>query len=317
MKTKGKVRVMIWSFMVVVMVVSALVCSSAPKKWKVGVSLPAADIPFYVNVEYGIKEAAKEIGSDKIEVKILFAGEDPVKQMRDLEDFVQSGVDILLVSPVDAVGSVGPIEQAVRAGVPVITLGRRSESKATLFWVGQDDYEIGVRIAEYIVKRLGRKGGKVALLRGPEGTTYPQYQEEGVMSVFKKNPQIKVVTRLSGRDTIESGLQLMQDVLQAHPDVDAVYCCADEIALGAINAAKAAGIKGIIFAGGGGEKPGMTAIEKGEYDYTCMKQPGMIGYLGLKKAYEYLENFPKMTYTPLIDVTKENVHKVDRKWNQF
>ena len=118
-KTRGRVRVIIWSFMAIVMVVSGIVCSSAPKKWKVGVSLPAADIPFYVNVEYGIKEAAKEIGSDKIDVKILFAGEDPVKQMRDLEDFVQSGVDILLVSPVDAVGSVGPIEQAVRAGVPL------------------------------------------------------------------------------------------------------------------------------------------------------------------------------------------------------
>ena len=63
-----------------IVMVSGIVCS-ALEKWSWGL-LPAADIPFYVNVEYGIKEAAKEIGSDKIDVKILFHGEDPVKQMR-------------------------------------------------------------------------------------------------------------------------------------------------------------------------------------------------------------------------------------------
>jgi ribose transport system substrate-binding protein len=165
----------------------------AQKKVKIGVSLPAADNPFFVRMRSGIEEAAKKYN---VEYRLFLAGENQAKQLADCEDLIQSKVDALVFVPVDTQASVPIVEQAVAAGIPVIDLNRRVQSDKFTVRIGSDDVQVGVRIGEFLVKKLNGKGN-IVLLRGKAGASVTNQREEGITSVIAKNPGMKVIAKMA------------------------------------------------------------------------------------------------------------------------
>jgi ribose transport system substrate-binding protein len=279
-----------------------------------GVSLPSSDNPYWVAMRRGVERTAAAHG---IKLRIAIANETVEKQVTDVEDMIQAGVDFLLVASVQRTGAVKPIEDAVKQGIPVIAIGRDCDSKAPVCWIGNNEAEVGRLAAEWLVEYFGPKGAKIVWLRGPAGAQSFADMEDGATKVFERNPQIEILTKLAGRDNRPTGMQLMEDALQAYPEIDAVFGGNDELALGALSAIEGANRKGIVVIGTNGSKDARDAVMASRLGMSVMKQPGLIGKLGVETAVAYLagqRDIAAMTYAPVVLLTRDNISKVDLQY---
>jgi ribose transport system substrate-binding protein len=287
--------------------------SSAAKSTLIGVSLPASDNPFFVRMRTGVEEAAAQAG---VEVRILIANENQAKQLSDVEDLIQSRVDALVFVPVDTQAAVPLVEQAVAAKIPVIDLNRRVNSDKYTVRIGSDDVQVGAKIAQYIVDKLGGRGN-IVMLRGQAGASVCIQREQGFMSVIEQYPEIKILANMTSKHQRAEGMRIMEDLLQAHPKIDAIYCINDEVALGALGAVEAARRKGILITGIDANKDAVAAVAEGRLALTVGQKPVLMGRLGIEYALKILagESVPKEIVTDVVMVTPENAAIVDLSGN--
>lgn len=282
----------------------------------VGVSLPEQDNPFYVAIKNWLEQEAKAQG---LTLRIAIANRDSAKQLADIEDFVQSKVQAIIMTPVDVVGSVAAVESAKKANIPVVTVARYVQNTdVPVARIATDDVAVGRLVGEYLAKQLGDKGGNVVLLRGPAGASYANLQEQGLMEVLSKNPNIKIVAKQAHPDTRADALKVMEDILQAQPKIDAVYGSNDEVALGALAALKAAGRQNVIVTGGNGNPAAIESIRAGQMSFTAAKEPGRQAVLAVQAVAKVLkgEKVTRDQFTAAVGVTKENVATVDLKYTK-
>lgn len=286
------------------------------KQKVVGVSLPEQDNPFYVAIKNWLEKEGNAAG---FELRFAIANRDAAKQLADLEDFIQSKVDAIILAPVDVVGSKAPVEAAARANIPVVTVARYVQgSEVPIARIATDDVAVGRMAGEFISKALGEKGGNVVLLRGPAGASYANLQEKGLLEVLEKNPKLKIVAKQAHPDTRADALKLMEDILQAQAQIDAVYCSNDEVALGALAALKAANRKNVIVTGGNGNPAAIESIKSGELAFTAAKEPGKQAVLAIQALVDHFagREVKKDQFTAAVGVHKDNVDQVDLKYTK-
>ncbi|NPV69943.1 MAG: substrate-binding domain-containing protein [Firmicutes bacterium] len=287
----------------------------APQKKEVvlGVSLPSSDNPFFVRMRNGIEDAAKKAG---VTAKVLLAQENQSKQLSDIEDLIQSKVDAIIFVPVDVAAAVPAVEAAVKAKIPVIDLNRRVNSDKYITRIGSDDVQVGAKIAEYICRKLNGKG-QIVLLRGQAGASVAEQRREGFMNTLKKYPDIKILADMTCKHQRAEGLRIMEDLLQAHKTIDAVYCINDEVALGAMGAITAAKRQGIIVTGIDANPDALQAIKDGKITLTVAQKPVLMGRLGVESALNVIkgEKIDKEIVTDIVMIDKENVSTVDLTGN--
>jgi ribose transport system substrate-binding protein len=300
-------------FVLLVLFIFSSTTVFAQKKTRIGVSLPAADNPFFVRMREGVEEAAKKYN---VEARIFLAGENQAKQLSDCEDLIQSKVDVLVFVPVDTQAAVPIVELAVAAGIPVVDLNRRVQSDKYMVRIGSDDVQVGVRIGEFLAKKLNGKGDLV-MLRGKAGASVANQREEGLLSVITKYPGIKVLSKMANEHQRAEGMRIMEDLLQTHPKIDAVYCINDEVALGAVGAIEAAKRKGILVTGIDANKDGIEAVRQGRMALTVAQRPRLMGKLGIEYALKIIngEKIPKEVVTDIVVITPDNINSVDLSGN--
>lgn len=272
----------------------------APKKLKVGVSLSTLSNPFFVSVKSGITSVATKNGTD---VEVMDAQDDSAKQSNDIEDLIQKKVDIIIVNPVDSDAITPEIKNANDANIPVIALDRSSTGGQVLTLVASDNVKGGKMAAEYMAKKLG-KNAKVAELQGTPGASATRERGEG----FDKNVKGKldVVTKQSANFDRAKGLSVMENLLQSNPDIKGVFSQNDEMALGAIEAAKSAGKSDLVIVGFDGSVDGLKAVKSGKLTATVAQQPEEMGKIAIKAAYDHFDGkkLDKKISSPLELVTK-------------
>jgi len=303
-------------FVLLVLFVLSSTSVIAAQKVKIGVSLPSADNPFFVRMRQGIEEAAAKYNVDARITVAAAPLESQAKQLADCEDMIQSKVDALVFVPVDTQAAVPIVESAVAAGIPVIDLNRRVQSDKYKVRIGSDDVQVGERIGEFLVKKLKGKGNLV-LLRGKAGASVCNQRVEGLKSVTVKYPGIKIIAEMAHEHQRAEGLRIMEDVLQAHQDIDAVFCINDEVALGAIGAIEASRRKGILVTGIDANKDGLQAVRAGRMALTCAQKPVLMGKLGVEYALKAIngEKFEKEIVTDIVLITPDNIDTVDLSGN--
>jgi ribose transport system substrate-binding protein len=282
--------------LVLISAAAALAALSAPafaqpKPVTIGVSLASDVNPFYIAMKAGIEARAKELGAN---VVFVTANEVVAQQVDGIQDLVARKVDGILVSPIDAVAVGAAYDAAGKAGIPVISIARHASSANESAYVSMDEKKIGGEIAAWIAQSIGGKG-EIAMVAGPSGAATFRNLAEGFDTVIKASPDIKVVYRKDVALTREMGLKQAEDILVAHPDVKAIYCANDEIALGASQAIAAAG-KGsqVVVTGLNGIPPAMRAVKAGTVGLTVALNPVAWGRLGVDTMVEYLKgNKPK------------------------
>lgn len=262
----------------------------------VGVSISTLNNPFFISLDEGISELAAEQGT---EVKSVDAQNDTAKQTNDVDDLIQQNVDILLINPVDSSAISPAVESANAAGIPVITIDRSSDGGQIVTLVASDNVEGGEMAAKYITEISGDDAITVQL-EGVPGASAARERGEGFLNVAEETLNL-IDSQTANFDRAE-GLTVMENMLQANPDIEAVFAQNDEMALGAIEAIEAAGLADAIqVVGFDGTEDGIKAVEAGTLSATVAQQPEEMGRLAMQAAYDYFagETVPEYIASPL------------------
>ncbi|TYR79386.1 ribose ABC transporter substrate-binding protein RbsB [Priestia megaterium] len=301
--------------LVVIMSLSVLLlgaCSLEPPQWakpsnngelknmKIGLSISTLNNPFFVSLKNGVVKEAEKKG---MEVIVVDAQNDSAKQINDVEDLLQQGVNALLINPTDSAAISTAVQSANGIGIPVITLDRSAEKGNVETLVASDNVKGGQMAADYIVKKLGDKA-KVAELEGVPGASATRERGEGFHNIADK--KLEIIAKQSADFDRTKGLNVMENVVQGHPNIQAVFAHNDEMALGAIEAINSSG-KDILVVGFDGNEDAIDAVEEGKLAATVAQQPELIGKLAVKAAKDVLQGkkVEKQIPVPLKLVTSE------------
>ena len=166
------------------------------------------------------------------------------------------------------------------ASIPVLALDRSADKGTVASFIASDNVKGGEMAAEYIIQKLGEKV-KVAELEGIPGASATRERGEGFHKVADQ--KLTVVAKQSADFDRSKGLTVAENMLQANPDIQAIFAQNDEMALGAIEAAKSANKK-IFIVGFDGTQDGLKAVETGTMAATIAQQPELMGQQGLDAA---------------------------------
>ena len=282
---------------------------------KIAFVMKTANNPFFIEMQKGAEQAAQRLGVNLI-VQAADREVDVEKQMQIVENLIQAKVAALCVTPSGSREIVPAIDKANRAGIPVVIVDTRVDEKALkeshgqiAAFIGSDNYEGGKVAGEFLAKRLGGKG-KVAVLEGIPGHETGDSRLRGFREAIKATPEIQIVASQTANWERDQGFNVFQNILQAHPDIQAVFACSDLMALGAVEAIAAAKKTGrIVVVGFDALAEARKAVEQGTMEATVAQSPATMGELAVENAYRLLKGEqikPEIT-VPIKLITKENV----------
>ncbi|MFD1849554.1 ribose ABC transporter substrate-binding protein RbsB [Oceanobacillus bengalensis] len=244
--------------------------SESDGKVKIGLSISTLNNPFFVSLRDAIVEDAESKG---MEIVVVNAQDDAATEISGIEDLIQQGVDILLINPTDSAAVSSAVQSANNAEIPVITIDRSADKGEVETLITSDNVAGGEMAANFIIETVG-EGAKVAEIEGIAGASATRERGEGFHNIADESLDI-VASQPADFDRTK-GLTVMENTLQGSGDIQAVFAHNDEMALGAIEAIKAAG-KDIIVVGFDGVEDALNSVEAGDLTATIAQQPGLMG----------------------------------------
>ncbi|HYI79234.1 MAG TPA: substrate-binding domain-containing protein [Thermoleophilaceae bacterium] len=281
-------------------------------------SVPPTDHGWLGAISKNAQEAADQY--DDVEFRLLEAA-DSDSQAQQIEQVISEKPDALVVLPQDGEALTPVAQKAEAAGIPVINVDRTfsSPDAATATILG-DNYQIGVSAADYIADEL-KCEGNVVEIQGLAGISVTEERSEGFADQLKKacpDGGVEVVAKQPGDFNPDTGLKVMENILQAQDQIDAVYTHDDDMAQGVVQAIRNSGRDDDMFLTGvGGSQDAMAQIEEGGlYRATFLYNPSMAAsavnmarLIALGEGFEELvpPEVPRQVVVPAATVTKENV----------
>lgn len=289
----------------------------------IGVSMKTLDAPYFAAQEVAAKARAAEIGCEIITAD---AGNDLNKQVADIEDMVARGVEALVVNPRDSQELVPAVNAASAQGVKVFIINSTLNSSAEFVTLVQSsNSRNGLLVGRWIADQTKGKPLKIALISGDQGNEVGQERRLGVLAGLLEGQLqnsgtagFEIVGQGWGLWSNEGGLDAMEDILVAHPDVNVVLGENDSMVLGARNALKAAGkTDALLVAAADGQKEALELIMSGEYGATGLNDPAIVATTAVDLAKQAIdgelpEGLGKITYTEPAVITKDNVDQYYR-----
>ncbi|HTU03846.1 MAG TPA: sugar ABC transporter substrate-binding protein [Candidatus Sulfotelmatobacter sp.] len=265
------------------------VASAGEKQIRLGLALQTIQNPFYLTLKAGAEKAAAELGN----VQVISVGAehsvDLTTQVKQIEDFIQMKVDVIGVVAIERKGIIPTIEKANRAGIPVITVDTDADGGKREAYIATDNVLGGRLGAEWIIKMLDGKG-KIAVLEGAPGSQVNDLRLQGFREAMKKAEGVRVVSSLAANWRRDTGMNVMNDILTAQPDIQAVMALNDEMALGAMEAIKARGkSKQVLLVGYNGAAEAIQQVYKGAMAADVVQYPERIGDLFVRWSLRILK----------------------------
>lgn len=212
------------------------------------------------------KDTFNGLVKDDATIKVINseANMDPQKQLNQVDDAIMQEVDAIIVVPIDYSGITPGVKAANAAGIPVIALGIESEGGDYIF-VGCQNRDAGVMQAEFMAEKLPQDA-KVLYLSGTPGLYHSVERHDGFYETMKqKRPDVELLAEMTGEYTRDKAQKVVEDWCQSYDQFDAIVAANDQMALGAIEALKAAGrLEGVMVAGVDATVEAMEKVKAGE-----------------------------------------------------
>lgn len=260
----------------------------AKDKYVIGMSQCNLGEPWRVAMNDQIAAAAE--AHPEFEIIYADAAQDNSKQIADIENFVQMGVDLIITSPNEATPLTNAVTAAYEAGIPVILLDRKIDGDGYTQFIGADNVAIGKQVGEYVANTLLPDGGKVCEIKGLEGTSGGIDRDNGFREGIKANPKVEIVAANNADWLREKAITVAEEMLQTNTEIDLFYCLNDPMAEGAYIAAKNAGREqDIIFIGVDGlptPDGGIRSVMEGRLSLSMVYPTG--GAEAIESAYQLL-----------------------------
>ena len=273
-----------------VLAAGTVTVSAAEKKDKYVIGMSQCNLgePWRVAMNDQIAMAAEK--HPEFEVIFADAAQDNSKQIADIENFVQMGVDLIITSPNEATPLTNAVSAAYDAGIPVILLDRKIDGDKYTQFIGADNVDMGRIAGEYIADTLLPDGGKVCEIKGLEGTSGGIDRDNGFREGSKKNDKIEIVAVNNADWLREKAITVAEEMLQTNDEIDLFLALNDPMAEGAYIAAKNAGREGdILFVGFDGlptPDGGIRSVMDGRLSMTQVYPTG--GTEAIESAYQLL-----------------------------
>ncbi len=281
--------------------------SLATAQGTVGLSISTLNNPFFITLQEGAQAAADAAGLTLVS---LDAQNNVGKQVSDIEDLVTQGVAVLLINPADAAAVVPAIRRANDAGIPVITVDRGADGGEVAFHIASDNVAGGALAAEFACGALGGSG-KVVELEGIPGTSAARDRGAGFNDYMSQSCSgTEIVARQTANFDRAQGLSVMENILQAQPEIDAVFAHNDEMALGALQAIQGSG-RDMLVVGFDATDDAVAAVEACDLAATVAQQPAEMGRLAVEKAAEIIAGSSLPGETEFIPVALQLVTNSD------
>jgi ABC-type sugar transport system substrate-binding protein len=284
--------------------------AQSASKGKIAVVVSTLNNPWFVVLGETAKARAVELGYD---ATIFDSQNDTAKEASNFENIIATGYKAILFNPTDANGSVANVEKAKAAGIPVFCIDREINStNAATCQMLSDSYSGCVKLGQYFVKTVGKEG-EYAEIIGLVGDNNTWNRSKGFHSVVDRYPGLKMVAQQSGEFDRAKGLEVMESILQAHPNIKAVFCGNDAMAMGAYQALVTSGKTGQVKVFGfDGADDVVKLIAEGKIEATGMQFPKVMARKSAEYADAYIKgkrDFPQKVPVPVELVTQENVGK--------
>ncbi|MDF1522978.1 MAG: D-ribose ABC transporter substrate-binding protein [Trueperaceae bacterium] len=259
----------------------ALVLGTSAFGQTIGLSVSTLNNPFFVTLRDGAQAMADQFG---FELLVTDAQDSVSTQISDIEDLIQRGVQVLIVNPTDSDAVVPAVLAANAAGVPVIAVDRGVGAAAQLaYYIVSDNVAGGAAAGEYICERIGGTGSVVEL-EGIPGVSATRERGQGFNEAIAAScPDVTVVARQTANFNRSEGLTVMENILTAQPEIDAVFAHNDEMALGALQAVEASG-RDILVVGFDATDDAVQAVNDCRMGATVAQLPAQLGAQAVEAA---------------------------------
>ena len=290
---------------------------AADDKQTVALVLKTLNHPFFVDMRRGAQDAADRLGVT-LQVQAAEREIDVDKQMQIVENMLQTGIDVLAITPSGSREIVSALAKATAADVPIVIVDTRLDPKAAAdagvqprTFIGSDNYEGGKLAGEYVVKLTSGKA-KIGILEGIPGHETGDSRLRGFRDAVAQAANITVVASQPANWERDQGFNVFQNMLQAHADIDTVFAASDLMALGAIEAIAAAGKSGRIHViGFDALDDAKAAIAAGTMSASVAQFPYEMGKAAIESAVKVMngEQVPSDIMVKLEMVTKDSLPK--------
>lgn len=237
------------------------------------------------------KDTFNELVKDDSSIHVVNseANMDPQKQLNQVDDAIMQEVDAIVIVPIDYSGITPGVKAANDAGIPVICLGIESEGGDYTF-VGCQNRDAGVMQADYMAEVLP-DGAKVLYLSGTPGLYHSVERHDGFYDTMaEKRPDVEILGEMTGEYTRDKAQKVVEDWCQSYPAFDAIVCANDQMALGAVEALKAANrLEGVLVAGVDATDDAMNKIKEGEMAISIRQSADALA----QNCYETLQKMQK------------------------
>ena len=266
----------------------------------IGVSIQNREAQFYQSMESGMRSEAAKYGYT---LDVVDANRDNAKQQSQVEDFISSKVDAIVLTPYDSTAIGSAIAEANKAGIPVFTADIASTSKigTVLSHIASDNVQGGAQAAKLICAAV-HNSGSVAILDEPEVTSVQDRVRGFKAALATTCPNVNVVADVDAGGERAKADSAMSDILQSNPNVKGVFGINDDSALGAVSAIKAANMTGKIAVVGYDATPeARAAIKAGSMYGDALQYPDKIGALTIDTIHDYFagKTPPKVVHVPV------------------
>lgn len=282
----------------------------AQDKKKMAVVISTLNNPWFVVLGNTAKERAEELG---YEATLFDSQNDTAKESDHFENIIAGRYAAILFNPTDADGSIANVKKAKKAGIPTFCIDREiNANDVAATQILSDNYTGCVELGQYFVKKMNQKGTYVELL-GILGDNNTWNRSKGFHSVVDNYPELKMVAQQSAEFDRTKAMDVLESILQANPDIDAVFCGNDAMAMGAYQALAAAGKAGkVMVFGFDGAKDVIDSIRDGKIVATGMQFPKRMARMAAEQADEYIKgkrDFQQKVPVAVELVTQENIAK--------
>lgn len=280
------------------------------KTMKIAVVISTLNNPWFVVLAESAADRARELG---YEVQIFDSQNNSAKEAEHFDNIIAMGYKAILFNPTDADGSVLNVKRAKDAGIPTFCMDREINSRdVAATQLLSDSFSGCVKLGQYFVKTMNKKGNYVEIL-GIVGDNNTWNRSKGFHSVVDEFPGLIMVAQQSADFDRNKAMDVMETIMQANADIDAVFCGNDAMAMGAYQAVMAAGKAGKIkIFGFDGADDAIKGIVDGKIAATVMQFPVLMAQKSAELADQYIKgkrDFKSKTPVEVILVTPENVSK--------
>lgn len=231
--------------------------------------------------------AQKEADKLGYNLIVLDSQDNPAKELANVQDLTVRGIKLMLINPTDSDAVGNAVIVANKANIPVITLDRSTYKGNVISYIASDS-RLGAKMAaDFIARKLGNNV-KVIQLEGIPGTSGARERGEGFGQAVQKHEFNMLASQPADYDRTK-GMNVMQNLLTAHPSVQAVFAQNDEMALGALRALQAADKEDVLVVGFDGTDDALKAVQSGKLGATIAQRPDQMGIIGVQTADKVLK----------------------------